>query len=281
MSLLGAHISAAGGLYRAIERAEALDCEAMQIFTRNPLQWHGRNLSDAEIEAFRRALLSSRLKCVISHASYLINLAGDDVVRVKSVSAMKVEIDHCYQLGIDAVVMHPGSSKGRAPEEARASLAMSLEKILGDTETSGVSILLETMAGQGDCLGAGIEELEWVIDALKWDNRLGICADICHLFGAGVDVGSEGGYERMVSSLSKHVGLERIGCWHISDNKGARGSRVDRHTHIGEGEIGIVPFGMLAADTRFENTPVILETPKDGIGDEGNLAILRKLRGSW
>jgi deoxyribonuclease-4 len=281
MSLLGAHISAAGGLHRAIERAEALDCESMQIFTRNPLQWQGRNLSEAEIEAFRRALLSSRLKCVISHASYLINLAGDAATRVKSAAAMKAELDRCYQLGIDAVVMHPGSSKGRGVDEARANLALSLEKILGDTENSGVSILLETMAGQGDCLGADIEDLEWVIDALRWDSRLGICADICHLFGAGVEVGSEGGYERMVSSLSKHVGLERIRCWHISDNKGARGSRIDRHAHIGEGEIGMVPFGMLAADARFENTPVILETPKDGIGDEGNLAILRKLRGSW
>jgi deoxyribonuclease-4 len=281
MPLLGTHVSAGGGLHRAIERAEALGCEAMQIFTRNPLQWLGKNLTDGETGAFRRALLSSRVKSVISHSSYLINLAGDDAVRRKSVSALKAEIGRCYQLGVDAVVLHPGSSKDADPAEARGFLIESLKIILGDTESCGVPILLETMAGQGNVLGSSIEELAWVMDGLEWDRRLGLCADLCHLFGAGADVGTQSGYERLVSSISKHVGLERVGCWHVSDNKGARGSRVDRHAHLGQGEIGLVPFGMLAADARFEKTPVILETPKDGVGDEGNLAILRKLRGSW
>jgi deoxyribonuclease-4 len=281
MSLLGAHISAAGGLYRAIERAEGLGCEAMQIFTRNPLQWLGKSLSVGEVDAFRRALLSCNVHSVVSHASYLINLAGDEAVRKKSITALKSEIERCYQLGIDAVVLHPGSSKGRSADEARGFLIDSLKRVLDDTENFNVPILLETMAGQGGVLGSAVEELAWVIDGLEWNKRLGICADMCHLFGAGVDVGTEGGYERLVLSISKHVGIDRVGCWHISDNKGARGSRIDRHAHIGEGEIGTIPFGMLVADERFGSTPVILETPKDGVGDEGNLAILRKLRGSW
>jgi deoxyribonuclease-4 len=226
-------------------------------------------------------LLSSGVRRVVSHASYLINLAGDSDTRKKSEFALKAEIERCYQLGVDAVVLHPGSSKRGDAGEARGFLIESLKKTLEETSSFGVPILLETMAGQGGVLGSTVEELARVIDALEWDKRLGICADICHLFGAGAEVGTEGGYERLVLSLSKHVGLDRVGCWHASDNRGARGSRIDRHAHIGEGEIGTIPFGMLVADERFADTPVILETPKDGVGDEGNLALLRKLRGSW
>jgi deoxyribonuclease-4 len=274
-------MSAAGGLHRAIERAEALGCEAIQIFTRNPLQWQGRSLSDAETEAFRRSLLASGIKSVLSHSSYLINLAGDDNVRRKSLVSLRAEMERCYQLGIDAVVLHPGSAKDGDPSAARGRLGDSLRRILGETEGCSVPILLETMAGGGGSLGTSVEELAMVIEGLEWDSRLGVCADLCHLFGAGADVATEGGYERLVSSLSKHVGLDRVRCWHISDNKGARGSGIDRHAHIGAGEIGAIPFGMLVADERFADTPVILETPKDGMGDEGNLALLRKLRGSW
>jgi deoxyribonuclease-4 len=281
MPLLGAHISAAGGLHRAIERAQGLGCEAMQIFTRNPLQWHGKSLSEGETCAFRRALLSSGIKSVVSHASYLINLAGDEPVRRRSVDALKEEIERCYQLGIDAVVLHPGSSKNMPPDDARAALVSSLKKALDGTDSSGVRILLETMAGQGGVLGSSIEELAGVLETLEWNRRLGICADLCHLFGAGLDVSTESGYERLVASIERHIGLDMVGCWHISDNKGARGGRIDRHAHLGEGEIGTVPFGMLVADERFPDTPVILETPKDGPGDAGNLALLRKLRGSW
>ncbi len=280
MPLLGAHISVAGGLHKAIERATALECEAIQIFTRNPLQWKGRSLSISEIEGFRRALLASPLKRVVSHASYLINLAGGGEVRSRSVSALIDEIERCYQLGIDAVVLHPGSAGDGDREAAFDLLARSLSEVLEHTESSPVAILLETMAGQGGVLGVTVEELARAIDALDWNRRLGVCADICHLFGAGYDLRGEGGYRRLVSSLDKHVGLERVGCWHMSDNKGTRGSNIDRHAHIGEGEVGVIPFFMLVSDDRFRDTPAILETPKEGIGDEGNLALLRKTRGS-
>jgi len=281
MPLLGAHISVAGGLHKAIERAAALGCEAIQIFTRNPLQWRGRNLSDTEAEGFRRALLESPLRSVVAHASYLINLAGADDVRKRSVAALTEEIERCYRLGIDAVVLHPGSAGGGDRDEAAATLTRSLETVLERTCETPVTILLETMSGQGGALGVATEELARVIDALGWDKRVGVCADICHLFGAGYDLRSEGGYRRVVSSLEKHIGLDRVGCWHMSDNKGAKGSRVDRHAHIGEGEIGVIPFGMLVSDARFGETPAILETPKDGVGDLGNLALLRKMRGAW
>jgi deoxyribonuclease-4 len=214
----------------------------------------------------------------VAHASYLINLA-DRVAAVRSVDAVVDEIDLCYQLGIDSIVLHPGSSKGGPRKAAFSALRESLEKILDRTQDKNVTILLETMAGQGFVLGASIEELEMVLDSMGWDRRLGICADTCHVFGAGTDIRTEGGYERFVASLDRHFGLDRVGCWHISDNKGALGSGTDRHEHIGEGGIGVIPFGMLVSDERFHDTPIILETPKEGIGDEGNLALLRKLRG--
>ena len=279
MSLIGAHVSVAGGLSRAIERGEALGCESIQIFTRNPLQWSGKSLSDSEVESFRRALLESSLGAVVSHASYLINLAGDSFNREKSIAALISEIDRCYQLGIDDIVLHPGSAKGGDRGDACSLLVDSLKLVLERTESMPVRILLETMAGQGDVLGRSIDELASIIEGLDWDSRIGVCVDLCHLFGAGYDVRSEAGYNRLVSSLSNHVGLDRVGCWHMSDNRGTKGSNIDRHAHIGEGEIGTIPFGLLVADDRFHDTPTILETPKDGIGDEGNLALLRKLRG--
>jgi deoxyribonuclease-4 len=280
MSLLGAHVSSAGGLHRAVERAVALGCEAMQMFTHNPLQWRAPSLAPSAVDEFRRVLLASGIKRVAAHASYLINLAAGGPLGNKSVDALTSDIDLCFQLGIDSLVLHPGSSKGGPRDEAMNNLAGSLEKALDRTRDKNVSILLETMAGGGGTLGVSNEELESVLESLEWDRRLGVCADICHVFGAGSDVRAEGGYARFVASLDKHFGLDRIGCWHLSDNKGALGSGADRHQHIGEGEIGLVPFGMLVTDQRFANTPMILETPKDGVGDEGNLAILRKLRGS-
>ncbi len=272
-------MSVAGGLFRAIERAEALGCEAIQIFTRNPLQWHGKALSSAEVEAFRRAWLSSSVEVVVAHASYLINLAGDSHVARRSTDALVDEISRCYQLGIDGVVLHPGSAKGTPPDDALRRLAESLSAVLERTQAEPVPIFLETMSGQGDVLGANLDELTEVMDRLEWDSRLRVCVDLCHVFGAGYDVAGEGGYERLVSALSRKFGLERIACWHLSDNRGTRGSRVDRHAHIGQGEIGATAFGMLVSDVRFARVPAILETPKDGVGDEGNLALLRKLRG--
>jgi deoxyribonuclease-4 len=232
------------------------------------------------VDEFRRALIESGIKRAAAHASYLINLAGEGTLLNKSIDAVIYDIELCFQIGIDSLVVHPGSSKDGPRAEALTRLTASLDRVLACTRDKNVTILLETMSGQGGILGSANEELEGVFDALAWDGRLGICADICHVFGAGVDVRTEGGYARFVAALDKHFGLDRIGCWHLSDNKGTLGSGVDRHQHIGEGEIGVVPFGMLVSDDRFADTPMILETPKDGIGDEGNLAILRKLRGS-
>lgn len=278
--LLGAHVSAAGGVDKAIERAQELGAESMQLFTQSPLQWRGRPIGMNEAENFRRSLLAGSVKTAISHAPYLINLAAsDEYTRKQSVNALIAEVERCGMLGVDATVVHPGSSRGTARDEAIARTAESVREVLKRTDMTNVRILLETMAGQGDTLGSSVRELADMIELNDWHDRLGICVDMCHVFGAGADIRTANGYEHLISVIHKQVGLKRVGCWHLSDNKGELSSKLDRHAHIGEGMIGHVPFGMLAADERFAGVPAVLETPKDGLGDAGNLALLKKLRG--
>lgn len=279
MALIGAHISVAGGLHRAYQRADAAGCESMQIFTRNQRQWSNDPLSFREIEEFYRASKNSSVRKVVSHASYLINLGGNDHVRGKSEEALISELERCRHLSIDDVVLHPGFALESTGEAALARVSASLLKVLEATSDIKVRILLETMAGQGSVLGGDISEFSAILDHLEGHPRIGFCVDICHVFAAGYEMRTHESYNRLVGLLEKHVGLERIDCWHLSDSKMDKGSKKDRHQHLGEGTIGLEPFSMLVNDVRFDNVPAILETPKEGIGDEGNLSLLRKLRG--
>ena len=279
MALIGAHISVAGGLHRAYQRADAAGCESMQIFTRNQRQWSNDPLSFREIEEFYRASKDSSVRKVVSHASYLINLGGNDHVRGKSEEALISELERCRHLSIDDVVLHPGFALESTGEAALARVSASLLKVLEATSDIKVRILLETMAGQGSVLGGDISEFSAILDHLEGHPRIGFCVDICHVFAAGYEIRTHESYNRLVGLLEKHVGLERIHCWHLSDSKMDKGSKKDRHQHLGEGTIGLEPFSMLVNDARFENIPAILETPKEGMGDEGNTSVLRKLRG--
>ena len=279
MALIGAHISVAGGLHSAYQRADAAGCESMQIFTRNQRKWSNDPLSFREIEEFYRASKDSSVRKVVSHASYLINLGGNDHVRGKSEEALISELERCRHLSIDDVVLHPGFALESTGEAALARVSASLLKVLEATSDIKVRILLETMAGQGSVLGGDISEFSAIMDHLEGHPRIGFCVDICHVFAAGYEMRTHESYNRLVGLLEKHVGLERIHCWHLSDSKMDKGSKKDRHQHLGEGTIGLEPFSMLVNDVRFDNVPAILETPKEGIGDEGNLSLLRKLRG--
>jgi len=279
VALIGAHISVAGGLHRAYQRADAAGCESMQIFTRNQRKWSNDPLSFREIEEFYRASKDSSVRKVVSHASYLINLGGNDHVRGKSEEALISELERCRHLSIDDVVLHPGFALESTGEAALARVSASLLKVLEATSDIKVRILLETMAGQGSVLGGDISEFSAILDHLEGHPRIGFCVDICHVFAAGYEIRTHESYNRLVGLLEKHVGLERIHCWHLSDSKMDKGSKKDRHQHLGEGTIGLEPFSMLVNDVRFDNVPAILETPKEGIGDEGNLSLLRKLRG--
>lgn len=280
MALIGTHTSVAGGLDKAFERADVLECEAIQIFTRNQRQWQVKPVSMQEVENFYRAWTKSGVKAVVAHASYLINIAsGDASVRTKSRNALYAEIERCQQLNIADVVLHPGFSVACGEDEAISNIAEGLLRIFNDTQECKTRVLLETMAGQGSGIGGDLAQFSEIGDKLGWHRRLGFCVDTCHMFAAGYDMRTHEAYERLISTIDFHVGLENVYCWHLNDSKAPKGSHVDRHAHVGEGEIGVLPFALLMNDKRFENVPMILETPKEGVGDPGNLALLRKLRG--
>lgn len=279
MGLIGLHVSISGGLLKAVERGEAQGCEAIQIFTKNQLQWKAAPVSPSQGISFLKALRDSGIKRVVAHASYLVNLAGGDIHRERSVQALIDEIVRCDHLGIDELVLHPGAHMGQGIEKGVCKLKEALRDVLAGTEETHVRILLETMAGQGTALGANLDLFRELFNDFDWDERLGLCLDTCHLFAAGYEFRDKGAYNRFVRNLENHFGLERIGCWHLNDSKTAKGSHRDRHQHIGEGELGLRFFSMLLSDDRWEGVPLILETPKEGLGDEGNMSLLRKLRG--
>ncbi|HPD96792.1 MAG TPA: deoxyribonuclease IV [Synergistales bacterium] len=279
MSLVGTHVSAAGGVWQAIERGEALGCESIQIFTRNQLQWRARPLSESACDRFMRAWRSSRIKKVVAHAPYLFNLAAEGDTRKRSIESLAGEIQRCDQLGIDDLVLHPGSHLGLGEEAGRKLVSDGLKQVIALTDSSRTRVLLETMSGQGNTLGSTLDELAWIFDEVDCFPRLGICLDTCHLFAGGYELRGRVSYERLCSSVERLFGLDNIRCWHLNDSKKGLGSRLDRHQHIGEGMIGSELFSCIVSDPRWNNTPCLLETPKDGPGDEGNLALLRKMRG--
>lgn len=280
MALIGAHMSVAGGLDKAFERADALGCESMQIFTRSQRQWQARPVSLQEAEGFYRAWQRSNVRAVVSHASYLINIASPDAaVRAKSAAALREEVERCRHLNIDDIVLHPGFAMDAGIDAATANIAETLLRLFDATQEYKTRILLETMAGQGTCVGGDLAHFTEILDKANWHPRIGLCIDTCHVFAAGYDLRSSDAYERLVAAADKHVGLSRVRCWHLNDSKAARWTHLDRHAHLGEGEIGLHPFALLMNDERFEETPTILETPKEGVGDEGNLSFLRKVRG--
>ncbi len=279
MSLIGTHVSVAGGVWLAPERGDSLGCESIQIFTKNQLQWLAAPLSDSACERFMNAWRQSRISKIVAHSSYLLNLASEGETRTRSLAALADEIRRCEQLGIDELVLHPGSHLGEGIGPGRALVAEGLKQVIDKTGSSRTRILLETMSGQGNTLGSSLEELAWIIESLDDNSRLGVCLDTCHLFAGGYELRGRVSYERLVRSVERLFGIGRVGCWHLNDSKKDMGSHLDRHQHIGEGQIGVEFFSCIVSDPRWGDTPCLLETPKEGSGDEGNLALLRKLRG--
>lgn len=277
VALIGSHVSIEGGLWRAFERGQEMGCEALQIFTKNQLQWFASPLPLRECERFYRAWRESGISTVVSHASYLINLAGEEAVRRKSVDALVQELQRCDALGIDRVVLHPGFHRQLTRQEGMKRVLHSLEEVLEQTEALRVRILLETMSGQGTSLGATLEECTSLCASAGDLRRVGVCLDLCHLFAAGYELRTPEGYERLVGTVERELGLDAVGCWHLNDSKDPKGSRKDRHAHPGSGALGTLPFSLVVSDRRFPDVPAILETPADR-GKE-NLALLRKWRG--
>lgn len=276
--LLGAHVSTAGGVETAFERAEKIGATAIAIFSKNSNQWKAKPLSDETIEAFRTAWKASSVKKVITHASYLINLATpDDVLWRKSIDAMIIELTRAELLGIHAVVLHPGAHVGAGIDFGITRIGRALDTIHQEIPGCPVTTLLETSAGQGSSLGCSFEELGRMIESTSETSRVGVCFDTCHVFAAGYDIRTKKGYDKAIRELLRHVPRRYIGAVHLNDSKRELGSRVDRHELIGEGHIGTKTFELLLNDPVFKGIPKVLETPKltEFGSDIEGLALLR------
>jgi deoxyribonuclease-4 len=277
----GAHMSISGGLSKAFARGRQVDCETIQIFTKSDRQWAAKPLLNEEIAAFKAEQVSSGIGPVVVHDSYLINLAapGDELWE-KSIAAFAHELERCHALGIPYIVTHPGAHTGSGEEAGLAREAVALERLFADGVGGDTMVLLETTAGQGSCLGHRFEHLARLFELLpKHHPRLGVCVDTCHIFAAGYDIRTAEGYEQTFAELDRLVGLHNLRCFHLNDSQKELGSRVDRHSHIGQGCIGLEGFRLLVNDPRFRHLPKIIETPKgdDLAEDRENLTLLRSL----
>jgi deoxyribonuclease IV len=275
--LLGAHMPASGGLPKALRNAKEMGCTAVQVFTSSPQQWRSKPVTDEMAADFRAAVKETGLSALVSHDSYLINLCSTDPGKLEqSIEAMKSEIGRCSAYGIPYVVSHMGAHMGQGEELGLQKVAESLGRVLAETPPD-VTVCMETTAGQGSALMAKFEQLTRVLDLLDWHERIGICLDTCHVFVAGYDLRTQETYQETWRQFDKTVGLPRLKVIHCNDSKKGLGSRVDRHAHIGDGELGDEPFRLLVNDPRFERVPIVLETEVEDQGHERDLAKLRSL----
>lgn len=278
--LLGAHCSIEGGLHTAFDKGELIKATAIQIFTQNARQWHSSIITPNQIEIYKLRKLKSKVKIVIAHDSYLINLCSKDInVQKKSTIAFKGEIERCNALDITLLVFHPGSHLGIGEEEGLIKIAQTLNKIHKETDGLKVISVLETTAGQGTNLGYKFEHLKKIIDMIYDKKRIGVCIDSCHIFAAGYEIRDKKSYNSTIKKFDDIIGLKYLKVIHLNDSKSDFGSKVDRHEHIGKGKIGKEAFSFFMNDKRFEKIPKIIETPKskDLHEDIENLKLLRKL----
>jgi deoxyribonuclease IV len=287
---IGAHMSIAGGVSKAVDRAVAHGCEALQIFTKNASQWRGKPLDAAEIRLFRRRIDETGIAPVVSHASYLINLATTfPVLREQSLAAFVDELDRADALGLLGVVIHPGTCTAGTEADALRLIADGIRHAFRAKPRRKTMVLLEHTAGQGRTLGHRFEHLATIIGHLRGSPRVGVCLDTCHLVAAGYDIVSDEGYRDTFAAFDEIVGLDRLRAFHANDSKKPCGSRVDRHEHIGAGCLGLEPFARILNDRRFAGLPLLIETEKSRGAERAgtvmtdpfdvkNLETLRKLR---
>jgi deoxyribonuclease-4 len=274
-------MSIAGGCHNALTRGREVGADAVQVFTKNASQWKAKPLTEELCGQFHSTLTSTGYTSadLIAHDSYLINLAsGAEELRTKSQAALLDELERCDLLGIPSLVTHAGAHLGRGEDEGLAELARSLDTVLAG-RGGGAQVLLETNAGQGTWLCYTFEQLAQVLDQVQYPDQIGICLDTCHIFAAGYDIRTPEGYEATIAAFDRLIGLDKLKAVHLNDSKKGLGSRVDRHAHIGEGELGLDPFRLLLNDPRLRHLPMVLETEKDpdGAQDRMNLATLRGL----
>jgi deoxyribonuclease-4 len=274
--LIGAHVSPAGGLSKAVERGTERGCEAIQIFNQSPRMWRPTAYDEGDFAEFREAMSDSKIKAVLIHAVYLLNCASQDrEIRTKSRTSLIQSLRVGAGIGAAGVVLHPGSAKqgdvGRAIKRAGKVIA----EALSDSERCDLH--LEDTAGAGGTLGRSFEELAALIDAAGGGPRLGVCLDSCHLFASGYDVRTADGITEMLDMLDRLLGLKRLGSLHVNDSKMGLGSNRDRHALLGEGELGARGLAAFLSEPRFERVPVVLET--DPTAEQVALAFKLRKRG--
>ncbi len=278
---LGSHMSIAGGVSRAFARAEACGCTVMQIFVKNNNRWRGTPLTDEEAARFAAERARTGIWPVLAHNTYLVNLAsGQAAIRERSIACTVDELRRCHRLGLPGLILHPGAHGGAGTERGIARIAAAMQRIFDRTPGIRTRLLFETTTGAGTLLGARADELARILAAVDAPGRTGICLDTCHLFAAGYELRDEAGYETTIRAFDAAVGLGTVYALHLNDSRAPRGSRRDRHAHIGEGEIGDAGFRFIMTDPRLRPVPKILETPKEGDADRRNLARLRRLAGT-
>jgi deoxyribonuclease-4 len=281
---LGAHESIAGGLVNAFDRGHTATCECIQIFTKSNRQWKAKPLDDEAVAAWRDRKVaeeeSGSIFPVVAHSSYLINIASpEESMWEKSYAALKIELERCEALQIPYLALHPGSHMGAGEEVGLGNISRALGQLHAETSQTETMICLEGMAGQGTNLGYTFEQLAWLLDHTTEGERLGICLDSCHLYAAGFDVRTPEGYAATMDKFDRAIGLDRLVVIHLNDSVYELDSRRDRHTHIGEGTIGLDGFRNFVNDPRLKDLPGLIETEKsrDLHEDIENLACLRSL----
>jgi deoxyribonuclease-4 len=283
---LGAHMGISGGKHLALERGREIGCQTIQVFIRNVRGWASKPFSQIEIDKFleKKKEYNKVIWPIFSHNSYLINLATSDQEKLrKSYDAMLDELIKADQLQLDYVVIHPGTfnyeDKNESKETGLKRISDQLNKLFTETSTSKIKVLLETVAGQGHNLGRKFHHLKAIIDNISEKARVGVCFDTCHSFASGYDFTTKKGYNEMWDEFEDMIGLNYLYAFHLNDSVNELGSRVDRHTHIGQGKIKKESFGFFLNDARFEDLPGVLETPKGKEMKEDimNLKTLRSL----
>jgi len=274
-------MSASGGAWRALQRGRSIDCEIVQIFVKNNMQWFGAAPTPQALALYANERALNTISCVFGHAGYLINLGGSSSAnRDRSLQSLVHELEFAAALGLPFLVLHPGAHLGTGERHGLTQIVSGLNQVLNATKKLPVRIALENTAGQGTCLGNKLSHLATIFDEVDAPKRLGICLDTAHLFAAGYDIRTPKGWNKAINEVSSLIGLKQVLAFHLNDSKTRLGSRVDRHEHIGKGEIGKEAFRFIVNDPRFQDHPGCLETPKSETLREDimNLTTLRSLR---
>ena len=273
MGQLGAHVSIAGGVKNAPLNGEKIGCEAIQIFTKNQRQWNAKPYEKEEIEEYFNNLNKVKIKKVVAHTSYLINLASPtEEIFEKSIDALIDDLERCNSLKIPFTIIHPGSHLGEGVEKGIERIIIGIERVFEKVKRGAIA--LETVAGQGSNIGFKFEQLKKIMEGVKEKDRIFVCFDTAHAFEAGYDIKTQNGFKKVLDEFDKIIGIEKLCAFHLNDSKTPLGSNVDRHENIGKGFLGLEPFKFLVNNKEFKEHPMILETPG---GDEMYIEDLKTL----